>query len=170
MGPAHVGFPKPLWTYVKSYLHCLKNCPSYDTKAMRKSSIFVRFESSSPWLGRRHLSPAALWLWRRHLSPAAPWLWRRHLSPAAPWLWRRHAGPAALGPPPWTRHPFRSNLLLPQKPMNYSGMMMMMWCHQAHHPQERQNWSSRWVHLLGIRNLMTFNVTSLICWLNIVFS
>ena len=47
MGPAHVGFPKPLRTYVKSYLHCLKNCPSYDTKAMRKSSIFVRFDAST---------------------------------------------------------------------------------------------------------------------------
>lgn len=47
MGPAHVGFPKPLWTYVESYLHCLKNFPSYDTKAMRKSSIFVRFDAST---------------------------------------------------------------------------------------------------------------------------
>ena len=41
MGPAHMGFLKPLWIYVKSYL------PSYDTKAMRKSSIFVRFDAST---------------------------------------------------------------------------------------------------------------------------
>lgn len=46
MGPATVGFPQPLWSWIKSYLHMLQMMDGYIESEMEFRSIFVLFRNN----------------------------------------------------------------------------------------------------------------------------
>ena len=46
VGPATVGFPQPLWSWIKSYLHMLQMMDGYIESEMEFHSIFVSFRNN----------------------------------------------------------------------------------------------------------------------------